>query len=192
MVETERHIAPGNPGKRAAITGGRRMARKKSDRDDGAARGPVSEHAPAVTEICAAFGNRADALIEIFHDVQGRLGCVPGETLDVIAKALNLSRAEVHGVFTFYHDFRDVPAGRHTVKLCRAEACQAVGSEALAAHAEGVFGTAFGATSADGRVTLEAVYCLGNCALGPSALVDGLPHGMLNNNKLDDISKKLS
>lgn len=168
------------------------MARKKSGKDDGAGQRPVSEHAPAVTEICATHGNRADALIEILHDVQGRLGCVPGGTLDTIAKALNLSRAEVHGVVTFYHDFRETPAGRHTVKLCRAEACQSVGSEALAAHAEAVFGTAFGATSADGRVTLNAVYCLGNCALGPSALVDETPYGMLNNNMLDEISKKLS
>jgi formate dehydrogenase subunit gamma len=165
------------------------MAKKKSDK--GAEKGPVTEHAPAVTEICAAHGNRPDALIEILHDLQARLGCVPGETLDVIARALNLSRAEVHGVVTFYHDFRDVPAGRHTVKLCRAEACQAVGGEALAVHAEGIFGTRFGTTSADGRITLDAVYCLGNCALGPSALVDGSPYGMLDNNKLKKISNEL-
>jgi formate dehydrogenase subunit gamma len=142
--------------------------------------------------VCARHGNRPDALIEIFHDIQGQLGCVPAGTLAAIAKALNLSRADVHGVLTFYHDFRDRPAGRHVVKLCRAEACQAVGCEALAARAEEVTGTKFGTTSADGRVTLEAVYCLGNCALGPAALVDGEVHGMLNNNKLKNLLKELN
>ena len=126
-----------------------------------------------VAAICAGHGNRPDHLIEILHDIQGQLGHVPAGALQTVADALNLSRAEVHGVFTFYHDFRDVPAGRHVVKLCRAEACQAVGCEALADHAERTFGTKFGTTSADGRVTLEAVYCLGNCALGPSVMIDG-------------------
>ena len=93
-----------------------------------------------VAAVCADFGNRADALLEIFHRIQDRLGYVPGEGLDPIAKALNLSRAEVHGVFTFYHDFRDAPAGRHVIKLCRAEACQAVGADALAAAAEAQVG----------------------------------------------------
>lgn len=141
---------------------------------------------------CARFGNRPDALIEVFHEIQDRLGCVPAETLGDIAGALNLSRADVHGVLTFYHDFRDRPAGRHVVKLCRAEACQAVGCEALAAHAEALTGTKFGTTSADGKVTLEAVYCLGNCALGPAALVDGEVHGVLNTNRLEELLNKLS
>lgn len=141
--------------------------------------------------VCAEMGNRPDALLEIFHEVQSRLGFVPADTLAPIAAALNLSRAEVHGVFTFYHDFRDAPAGRHVVKLCRAEACQAVGAEALAAAAESSLGTPCGTTSADGKVTLEAVYCLGNCALGPAALVDGRLHGMLDNNKLNNIVKLL-
>lgn len=142
-----------------------------------------------VAAVCSDFGNRADALLEIFHRIQDRLGYVPGEGLDPIAKALNLSRAEVHGVFTFYHDFRDAPAGRHVIKLCRAEACQAVGADALAAAAEAQVGTPCGTTSADGKVTLEAVYCLGNCALGPAALIDGKLHGILNNSKLEDITK---
>jgi formate dehydrogenase subunit gamma len=141
--------------------------------------------------VCAEMGNRPDALLEILHEIQARIGFVPGETLSVIASALNLSRAEVHGVFTFYHDFRDAPAGRHVVKLCRAEACQAVGAEALAAAAEAQLGTSCGATSGDGKVTLEAVYCLGNCALGPAVLVDGRLQGKLDNNKLEDILKSL-
>lgn len=142
--------------------------------------------------VCGEFANRPDALIEIFHALQARLGCVPPAAIAPIAKAINRSRAEVHGVFTFYHDFRDRPAGRHVVKLCRAEACQAVGCEALAAQAETALGTEFGTTSADGRVTLEAVYCLGNCALGPAALVDGELHGLLNTSKLDNIFKNLT
>lgn len=144
-----------------------------------------------VSGICAAHGDRPEELIEIFHEVQAAIGCIPAESLDVIAKAINLSRAEVHGVFSFYHDFRDHPAGRHVIRLCRAEACQSVGCEALAAHAEARLGTAFGATSADGKVTLEAVYCLGNCALGPAAMIDGKLHGMLNNNKLDKLIEGL-
>jgi formate dehydrogenase subunit gamma len=165
------------------------MAKGKSDTPaNGEGSGP--EVAAAVA-VCAEHGNRPDALIEILHGIQARLGCIPSGTLDAIARAVNLSRAEVHGVFTFYHDFRDVPAGRHVVKLCRAEACQAVGCEALAAHAEQALGTRFGSTNADGRVTLEAVYCLGNCALGPSAMVDGDIYGLLNKNKLDHIFKSL-
>lgn len=151
----------------------------------------AGDAAAVATSICAEHGNRPEALIEILHALQAQLGYVPAECLGTIANAVNLSRAEVHGVFTFYHDFRDAPAGRHVVKLCRAEACQAVGCEALVPHAEKVFGTSFGATGADGRVTLEAIYCLGNCALGPAALVDGELHGMLNNNKLETISHKL-
>jgi formate dehydrogenase subunit gamma len=151
----------------------------------------AGDAAAVAASICAEHGNRPEALIEILHALQAQLGYVPAECLGTIANAVNLSRAEVHGVFTFYHDFRDTPAGRHVVKLCRAEACQAVGCEALVPHAEKVFGTSFGATGADGRVTLEAVYCLGNCALGPAALVDGELHGMLNNNMLENISHKL-
>lgn len=147
--------------------------------------------ATAAREVCASFANRPDLLLEILHGVQARLGCVPADAIGAIAGAVNLSRAEVHGVFTFYHDFRDAPAGRHVVKLCRAEACQAVGCESLAAEAEAELGTEFGATSADGRVTLEAVYCLGNCALGPSALIDGKVHGLMNINKLKEITKGL-
>lgn len=145
-----------------------------------------------VAAICLAHGNRPDQLIEILHDIQDRLGHVPAGELDTVARALNLSRAEVHGVFTFYHDFRDVPAGRHVVRLCRAEACQAVGCEALADHAVQTLGTKFGTTTADGRVTLEVVYCLGNCALGPSGMIDGDVKGLLDNNKLENILKELT
>jgi formate dehydrogenase subunit gamma len=103
----------------------------------------------------------------------------------MIAQALNLSRAEVHGVFTFYHEFRKEPAGRHVVKLCRAEACQAAGGDALAARAEHALGIGIGATSADGAVTLEPIYCLGLCATAPSAMIDGRVVGRLDAKLLD-------
>ncbi len=127
----------------------------------------------AVERALAAHQGRPGALLPILHAVQDALGYVPPDALPRIAAALNLSRADVHGVVTFYHDFRDAPPGRHVVKLCRAEACQAVGSDELVSDVCARFGTALGTTRADGAVTLEPVYCLGNCALGPSAMVDG-------------------
>lgn len=126
-------------------------------------------------------------LLPILHAVQHDVGFLPEEALRQIAKRLNISRAEIHGVATFYHDFRTQPAGRHVVKLCRAEACQSVGSEPLAVHAERALGVASGETTKDGSVTLEAVYCLGLCACGPAALVDGRVVGRLDEAKLDGI-----
>jgi formate dehydrogenase subunit gamma len=140
--------------------------------------------------IAAEHGNRPDALIEILHAVQAALGYVPEAAVPALAHALNLSRAEVHGVVTFYHDFRRVPAGRHVLKMCRAEACQAMGCEALVARAEDRLGVACGSTSADGRVTLEAVYCLGLCATAPSAMMDGEVVGRLTGSKLDALLKE--
>jgi formate dehydrogenase subunit gamma len=141
-------------------------------------------------EIAAKHGNRADALIEILHQVQAALGHVPEEAVRALAEALNLSRAEVHGVVTFYHDFRTEPAGRHVLKICRAEACQSMGGEALVARAEDRLGVACGGTSADGRVTLEPIYCLGLCATGPSAMMDGEVVGRLTAPKLDALLKE--
>jgi formate dehydrogenase subunit gamma len=138
-------------------------------------------------ETLAIVGRHAERdgrLMPILHDVQAHFGYVPRDAIPVIAGALNLSRAEVYGVVTFYHDFRDHPAGRHLVKLCRAEACQSMGCEALVARAEARLGTACGTTSAKG-VTLEAAYCLGLCATGPSAMVDGQVVGRLDAARLD-------
>lgn len=112
-------------------------------------------------------------LLPILHDVQEEFGFIPSAALPVIAKRLNLSRAEVHGVVSFYHDFREAPAGRHVLKLCRAEACQSMGSERIAALLEQELQIKFGQTAADGSVTLEAVYCLGLCACAPAAMIDG-------------------
>jgi formate dehydrogenase subunit gamma len=121
----------------------------------------------------------------ILHALQEAFGYVPEPAIPMIASALNLSRAEVHGVFTFYHDFRREPAGRHVLKLCRAEACQAAGGDALAARAEAKLGVAIGNTTADNRVTLEPVYCLGLCATAPSAMLDGRVVGRLNKARID-------
>jgi len=125
------------------------------------------------------------ATLPIFHALQEVFGYVPEAAIPMVADALNLSRAEVHGVVTFYHDYRREPAGRHVLKLCRAEACQAAGGDALAARAESRLGVAMGETTADGRVTLEATYCLGLCATAPSAMLDGRVRGRLDESRID-------
>lgn len=116
-------------------------------------------------------GDGATALLPILHALQARFGCVAPQALPLIAQRLNLSQADVRGVVSFYHDFREAPAGHHVLYLCRAEACQARGCERVAAHLEAAHGLRAGDTR-DG-ITLESVYCLGNCALGPAALVEG-------------------
>src|SRR5580700_1272572 len=126
-------------------------------------------------------------LLPILQALQEEFGYVDEAAEPLVAEALNLTRAEVHGVVTFYHDFRRAPAGRHVVKLCRAEACQAAGSDALAARAQRRLGVAFGDTTADGRVTLEPIYCLGLCSISPSAMIDGRIVGRLDEKKLDAI-----
>lgn len=136
-----------------------------------------------VTDHCALEG----PLLPILHSVQAAFGFVPREALPVIADALNLSRAEVHGVVSFYHDFRDAPAGRNVVKLCRAEACQAVGADDLADHAKARLGVDWHGTTKNGAVTLEPVFCLGLCACGPAAMVNGELRGALDAEAMDTI-----
>ncbi len=136
-------------------------------------------------EIILQHSAQEGATIPILHALQEEFGYVPEPAVPMVAEALNLSRAEVHGVVTFYHDFRHEPAGRHVVKLCRAEACQACGSDALAAQAEARLGMKLGDTTPNGSVTLEAVYCLGLCATAPSAMIDGRLVGRLDAKKLD-------
>jgi len=127
------------------------------------------------------------ALLPILHDIQQQLGFVPPAAIPRIADGLNLSHADVHGVVTFYHDFRSAPPGQHVVKLCRAEACQAMGSERLEVHLRQRHGIGMNETSADGAVTVEPVYCLGNCALSPSLLLDGKLHGRVTERRLDQL-----
>ncbi|MBZ9739516.1 MULTISPECIES: formate dehydrogenase subunit gamma [unclassified Mesorhizobium] len=126
-------------------------------------------------------------LLPILHGIQEEFGHVPQAAVPVIADGLNLSRAEVHGVVTFYHDFRARPAGRHVLKLCQAEACQSMGSDAVAARIKQLLGIDFHETTRDGSVTLEPVYCLGLCACSPSAMLDGEVIGRLDNEKIDEI-----
>jgi formate dehydrogenase subunit gamma len=113
------------------------------------------------------------AMLPILHGVQDALGYIPSDAVPLIAQGLNVSRAEVHGVVTFYHHFRQAPAGKHVMQVCRAEACQSVGAERLAAHISKTLGCNFHQTTADGSVTLEPVYCLGQCAVGPAMMIDG-------------------
>jgi formate dehydrogenase subunit gamma len=138
----------------------------------------------AVGIISAEVG-REGAMLPILHAIQSEFGYVPAEAVPLIAHALNLSRAEVHGVISFYHDFRRHPPGRHVLQLCRAEACQAMGADALAARARERLGTDWGETTADCAVTLEPVFCLGLCACAPSAMLDGRPVARLNAARLD-------
>jgi formate dehydrogenase subunit gamma len=132
---------------------------------------------PRLAEILDAHAGLEGPLLPILHAVQAEWGFVPQPAIPVIARALNLGRAEVHGVVSFYHDFRSAPAGRHVVKLCAAESCQAQGSRALAAAVADRLGAGLHETTPDGRVTVEPVYCLGLCACGPAAMVDGRPIG---------------
>ena len=124
-------------------------------------------------------------LLPILHALQEEFGYIDREAEPLIADILNVTRAEVHGVVTFYHDFRHAPPARHVLKLCRAEACQSTGGDKLAAHAEAKIGVALGGATADGRVSLEPVYCLGLCAVAPSAMLDGRVIGRMDEEKLD-------
>ena len=138
-----------------------------------------------VDRIVASHADQPGALLPILHAVQKELGYVPPEVVGRIAEGLNLSRAEVHGVISFYHYFRTHPPGKHVIHLCRAEACQAMGARALEAHAKRKLDVDFHGTSKDGAFTLEAVYCLGNCACAPSVLIDGELHGRVDAERFD-------
>lgn len=131
---------------------------------------------------------REGPLLPILHALQQAFGCIPREAEPLIASALNLTRADVHGVVTFYHDFRRAPAGRHVLKLCRAEACQSMGGEANARRLLDGLGIDWGGTTADGSLTVEPVYCLGLCAVSPSALLDGEPLGRVGAEQLEALA----
>ncbi|MGI9170389.1 MAG: formate dehydrogenase subunit gamma [Caulobacteraceae bacterium] len=131
-------------------------------------------------EIVAALAGMDGATVPILHALQAAFGHVPRDAVPIVAAALNLSRAEVFGTLSFYHDFRAAPPGRRMVKVCRAESCQAMGGEAAARFLLADLGVEWGETTADGAVTVEAVYCLGLCAVSPAALIDGEPLGRLD------------
>ena len=145
-------------------------------------------HSPDTAEIdriIAAHVHLEGPILPILHALQAAFGHVPEASVTRIAEALNLGRAEVHGVISFYHDFRKGPAGARTLRVCRAEACQAQGGAALEAAAQRLTGLGWGETSGDGRVTLEPVYCLGLCACGPAVQLDGTLHGRVDAARLD-------
>lgn len=131
------------------------------------------------------FRGQRGALLPILHALQESFGCVPEAAIPLLARELNLSRAEVHGVVTFYHDFRRQRPGRHVLKVCRAEACQALGGRALIDHIQSHLSVDFGGTTADGVFTLEQVFCLGNCGLGPSLMIDGDLYGRVEKDRFD-------
>ena len=138
-----------------------------------------------IVAIVERHRHRDGPLIEVLHDVQADFGCIPSGAVPVIARALNLSRAEVHGVVSFYHHFRTRAPGRHVLQICRAESCQAAGGRAIEAHAQKRLGVGFGETTPDGQVTLDAVFCLGLCACSPAAMFDGEVLGRVTPERLD-------
>ena len=140
-----------------------------------------------VQRIASDLKGRPGPLLEVLHAIQSALGYVPAAAVPVVAEELNLSRAEVHGVVSFYHYFRSSRPGAHTVSLCQAEACQSMGAEALAAHARRRLGIDFHETSANGRFSLEPIYCLGNCACSPAIMIDGRLYGRVTPQRFDEL-----
>lgn len=146
----------------------------------------VKLHGAVIDRVLDQQKNQPGALLPILHGIQDELGYVPGDAIPQIADALNLSRAEVHGVVSFYHYFRTTPPGRHTVYVCRAESCQAMGAEALIEHAKAKLGIDFHQTTPDGSFTLEPIYCLGNCACSPAMMLDDAMHGRVTPERFDE------
>jgi formate dehydrogenase subunit gamma len=141
----------------------------------------------AAGELINEFGARPEMLVQILNAFVDRFSCIGEEAIRHVAHELNLSRADVHGVVNYYHDHRTAPAGRHVVKICQAESCQAMGSRALTTHAEASLGMTLQQTSDDGELTLEAVYCLGNCACSPAVMIDNRVYGRVDAKKFDDL-----
>ena len=140
-----------------------------------------------VSAIVARLKDLPGALLPILHAVQEALGYVPSAAVPAIAEGLNLSRAEVHGVISFYHYFRDTPPGQHTIQMCRAEACQSMNQRALESHAKQKLGVEFHGTTANGAFSFEPVYCLGNCACSPAIMIDGELYGRVTPDRFDAI-----
>jgi formate dehydrogenase subunit gamma len=146
-----------------------------------------SKTTETVSSIIARLKDVPGGLLPILHAVQDALGYVPSAAVPLIADGLNLSRAEVHGVISFYHYFRETPPGRHTIHLCRAEACQSMNQKALEAHAKEKLGVDFHETTANGAFSFEPVYCLGNCACSPAVMIDGELYGRVTPDRFDAI-----
>ena len=140
-----------------------------------------------VLAVIAELKHEAGPLLPVLHGIQNALGYVPPDAVPLVADALNLSRADVHGVISFYHYFRDTPPGRHVVHVCRAESCQSMNGKALEAHVKSRLGIAFHQTTESGSFTVEPVYCLGNCACSPAVMVDGELYGRVTPARFDEI-----
>jgi len=138
-------------------------------------------------EIIQQFGAKPEMLVQILHAFVERYGFINEEAIRQLASELNLSRAEVHGVVSFYHDFRTTPPGNHVLKICQAESCQAMGSHELTSHAESKLGVSMNGTTSDGNVTLQPVYCLGNCACSPAVMLDNKVYGRVSVDKMDGL-----
>ena len=151
----------------------------------------TADQAQAIDAILLALKDEPGPLFPILHAIQDRLGYIPEAAVPVIGKALNRSRAEIHGVITFYHHFRMHPAGKNVVQVCRAEACQSMGAVALETHAKKTLGVDYHGTTADGAVTLEAVYCLGNCACSPAIRVNDKIVGRVDAARFDEVIAEL-
>jgi formate dehydrogenase subunit gamma len=140
-----------------------------------------------INALIARYSNQPGPLLLVLHAIQNEFGFIPAEAVPLIAAGLNLSRAEVHGVVSFYHYFRHSPPGKHVVQLCRAEACQAMQADKLEAHVQQRLGIGFHQTTADGQYSLEPVYCLGNCACSPAMMLDGKLHGRVSPERFDEL-----
>ena len=164
-----------------------RADRQAGEREIARARVAANAANAPLDAVIAPFLDQPGALLPILHAVQSAFGYVDDAAVPVIADRLNLSRADVHGVLTFYHDFRRKPAGRHVLKLCSAEACQSMGANALIAQATERLATPMHSTRGDGAVTLEPIYCLGLCSAAPAAMLDGHIVGRLTAARLDTL-----
>ena len=147
----------------------------------------ASMNADIIKNVIKAHKTETSALLPVLHDIQDALGYIPPDAVPAIAKELNISRADVHGVITYYPHFRQTPVGKHVVQVCRAEACQSVGAEALEGHIKKSLCCGFHETSADGEVTLEPVYCLGHCAVGPNIIIDDQVHAQMTPERFDQL-----
>lgn len=144
-----------------------------------------------IRRVLGEHQDRPGALLPILHGIQDALGYVPPEAIEPIAQALNQSRAEIHGVVSFYHYFRTTPPGRHTIHLCRAESCQAMGANQLALHVKAKLGVDFHETTPDGAFTLEPVYCLGHCACSPAMMIDGEMFGRVTPDRFEEVVRQV-
>jgi len=151
---------------------------------------PVKYDAEIATQIIRNFDAKPELLVQILHAFIARYSYISDDAIRQIAQELNLSRADVHGVVSFYHDFRTTPPGKRIVKICQAEACQSMGSRELTSHAEQKLGVAMNETSDDGEVTLEPIYCLGNCACSPAIMIDENVYGRVDAGKFDSLVAK--